>query len=107
MRHNRTVTNGKWGVSVETSSQARGATLNVYQLLAGRRWPQSMFRYGQLNGKVFATSEEAFAAALEYGYCKTYSRNTCSFVQSRAARRRGYAAREDYRYENAAKRGGK
>ena len=101
----RTCTNGHWGVSYETSSETRGVKINVYR---HREYPAGVTRngwrftiqYGQLNGLVVANDVEARDLALTYGYLQTYSRNSCRFVMSRAARRRGFTT-DDYRYHHA------
>src|SRR5690242_4246522 len=63
----RTCTNGKWGVSFETGSDRPGVKLNVYRHFkrpcrrTGLRWTSL---YGQLDGTMYETQDDACAAAL-------------------------------------------
>ena len=45
-----------------------------------------------VNGRRVLTTRERYC--LEHGYLKWYGRNTCKFVMSRAARRRGMTTPE-------------
>jgi len=90
----RTCANDRWNVSTTRSTGVEGYKLSVSihhdrELFADgkHRWQR-----GEGDGIVFATSDEAWAYALEHGYTKRYSRNLTGFKQSRAARKRGYVA---------------
>lgn len=56
-------------------------------ILKSGRW--AMMRHS-LYGRTVSTYEEARKLGIEAGILHYYGRNTCGFVQSRAARRRGY-----------------
>ena len=69
-----TVTQDNWGVSVH--SHAGEHILHVYR---NYEFPDRVgtmehtkFAYGDAHGKIFKSTEDAFAYALEHGYCKHY-----------------------------------
>jgi hypothetical protein len=81
MKTQSTVTWGNWSVSVTTGSRSDGAVLSVVRhydpsTARGRAMGVNRYKmaYGELNGVRFATSEEAWAAALARGYIQTYRR---------------------------------
>lgn len=90
-----TVTHDGWSVSVTTGSRINGAILNVCKQTpraagprrdaTGRVIPLSMihFRYGQDNGKVFPSSDAAFAYALERGYLTQFVAPWCRHCRVR------------------------
>ena len=84
---NTTVTNTAWGVSQTSTCGVEGATLNIYHHVRGKDG-RTLWRNGDLN-ELKGNKDELWARALEHGYLKRYGRNTCGFVMSRAARRRG------------------
>ena len=94
IRNNRTVTNGPWGVSTSSGYGIAGSKLSVCRLLDGKLFADGRFRFlrGQLDGMMFADKfgDDYQRICLTYGYLKMYGRNTCNFVMSRAARKRGY-----------------
>jgi hypothetical protein len=107
----RTVTNGPWGFSsTHTSDAPHVNTINVYRIHEASRFKDRQFRvqYGQLNGTMVggnynARNAEIDRLGLMYGYLKPYSRNTCEFVMSRAARRRGHVTTNWMYLERAAR----
>lgn len=108
-KRNKTVTNGPWGVSATSGSGINGEQLNVYRYLDGKIFKDGKLRFlhGQLDGMNFERySEERIELCLTYGYLKRYGRNTCKFVMSRAARKRGIKT-TDGMYLRDASRAGK
>lgn len=99
-------TNGPWGFSTMSGCGIKGYEMHPAIMRSGKLFKDGQFRFqkGQLYGKVVATREEADRLSLEYGYTHLYGRNTCKFVMSRAARKRGYTT-EDRMYNDRAKRG--
>lgn len=103
-RKNTTVTRGRWGWGTQhpVSDTQSGYALHPSYFYDGtggkpdirrvvgscRDFP--LMRRGDLYGMVVSTYEEATAIGLLHGYIKLYGRNTIKFVQSRAARKRGY-----------------
>lgn len=70
----QTVTSQNWSASCTTGGLIHGAILNV------RRYPQGTSgksQKGDLDGKVFKNSDEAFAVALERGYTQRYVQAWC------------------------------
>lgn len=61
---------------------------------------RKVYQRGQLDGVQAANRDAAWTMGLLYGYLQPYSRNTCGFVMSRAARRRGVKT-TDWRYLSA------
>jgi hypothetical protein len=104
--NNKTVTNG-WGVSQTTGSDIQGAILNVYKCHDGSKFKDGKFRmqYASLNGMTFPTRfDNGYdKVCLEHGFLKLYGRNTCKFIMSRAARKRGYTT-TDWMYLGRVKR---
>lgn len=99
-KHQPTVTATAFGVSTTSGTGIKGAVLNIYRHhdAPDRRAiglvPYFRSQHGDLDGVVYPSVEAANQAALEHGYTRYYSRNLCKFVQSRAARRRGYVCRD-------------
>ncbi len=99
---NKPVTNRPWGCSSSwgygVGRECIDEQLNVYRLI--ERMPDGTpfkdgskvkFLHGQLDGMMFKRDDpQRVRLCLLYGYLKPYGRNTCSFVMSRAARKRGY-----------------
>ena len=81
MAYIKTVTQGNWGVSVTTGGNIMGAVLHVYQWVKrganGEIMPDSKMRRGDAYGKVFDTTEQAYAFALEHGYLQEFRRGVC------------------------------
>jgi hypothetical protein len=69
----KTVTQGDWCVSVETSSAYAGATLRVHK----RDWFKGQPRRGEGYGRHFSSSEAAWAFALEHGYIEVWRKGWC------------------------------
>lgn len=88
------------GFSTTSGSDIKGYIINVYKHIEGRKFghPHGMMRYYQLNGRVVETSAEATQLGLLYGVLHYYGRNTCRFVMSRAARKRGIKTRDIQRH---------
>ncbi len=78
---NYTTQRYRWGVSVTTSSSFEGARLNVYTLLNGRVVGAGC------DGRMFASSAQAFAFALEHGFLRTYHSRPNGFVWLRLPKR--------------------
>lgn len=57
-------------MSVISGSHEPGFTLSIYRMLPGK----GKFIYGEGNGKVFKTSDEASAWALSHGHTQIYYR---------------------------------
>jgi hypothetical protein len=106
-KNNRTVTNGHWGVSTTSGSDIQGSILNVYRCIDGSKFKDGKFRiqYASLNGMNFPERFDSGydRICLEHGFLKLYGRNTCKFVMSRAARKRGYKT-TDWMYLGRVKR---
>lgn len=66
----RTVTQGKWSVSVTTGGLIEGAVLNVTR--HDRKTTKSYWGKGDADGRQFATSDEAWQYAYEHGYVVEY-----------------------------------
>jgi len=105
-KKNPVVTRGPWGFSSTSGTGIDGAILHVHRFprpanMTAAGWRPLMMR-GQLDGmRVTGGYDERNAKldalGLEYGYLARYGRNTCKFVMSRAARRRGFTT-NDYGY---------
>lgn len=98
-KRNPVVTRGPWGFSSTSGTGIDGAILNVYRF---PRPDRMLMMRGQLDGmRIVGTYDERNAKldalGLEYGYLSRYGRNTCKFVMSRAARRRGFTT-QDWAY---------
>lgn len=97
-KRNVIVTRGPWGYGNISGSGIKGYRINPHRFFRtpdgkdirgkdGRPLPALQ---GTLNGVTVATLKEARELGLVYGYTKYYGRNTCGFVMSKAARKRGY-----------------
>jgi hypothetical protein len=86
------VTRPPWNFGTESGSGIRGHLLQPFRLREGKLFKDGKHRVqkGQLWGLAVRDSQVADTLALLYGYVQKYSRNSTHFVQSRAARRRGY-----------------
>jgi len=62
----------------------------------------TFFARGPLYGKIIP-KEDYDKLAREHGFTSAYSRNTCKFVMSRAARKRGYTT-DDWMYNSKKER---
>jgi hypothetical protein len=84
-----TVTRGSWTVTLADVHE--GVEIGVYQAHAARHFKDRQYRiqYGELNGLVVGSREQAEAICLTRGYLKPYTRNNHVFVMSRTARKRG------------------
>lgn len=83
------VTRGPWGFSTTNGSEIDGYQINVYRFPNAPKSYRKMMT-GQINGIIVKTREEAGRLGMVYGFLQHYSRNSCRFVMSRAARKRGY-----------------
>lgn len=80
LRRHETVTWGRWCVSTcsPPMNAEKGASLSVFILRGSGRLDLplsqggSKFQYGEGHGKLFNSSDEAFAWALERGYLQRY-----------------------------------
>ncbi len=72
MKTRQTVTQGNWSVSTMTGYGINGARLNVTQWHPNSFTKNAKQRKGDADGKLFPSSDEAFAYALDHGYCKYY-----------------------------------
>jgi hypothetical protein len=73
----------------------------IYRNINGVEYPKSYHIHSPEYGMIM-TIEEANALNRERGYSVPYGRNVCNFVQSRAARKRGYSPQGigKHMYEN-------
>lgn len=115
-KRNTTVTRGPWNCGGMSGSGIEGYILQPFRMREGFQPTETChmtvrFQKGQLHGySVTGTYDERRAEAqrleLLYGYAQYYGRNTCGFVMSRAARKRGYKT-TDGMYNRAVARNGK
>ncbi len=80
------VTNFGWSVSSTTGTDIKGAVLNVYKhrgvkVVNGNQMCRC--QNGELNGKRFASSDEAHAAAEAHGYTVRATNRPTSFIHLR------------------------
>lgn len=93
---NRNVTNSPWNSGGMFGHAGNNYEMQPFRLIEGHRFKDGVMRfmYGQLHGKMFPMVEGYHKEVEDlfrlYGYSKYYGRNTCKFVMSRAARKRGY-----------------
>jgi hypothetical protein len=113
-KRNTTVTRGPWNYGGCLDHRSGIYTLQPFRVRhrdpALDRLGSSAFgsitQRGQLYGHQItadydARNAESTRLGLLYGYIQRYGRNTCRFVQSRAARRRGHRT-DDRMYNRAA-----
>lgn len=75
-RERKTVTQGKWSVSVTTGTGIRGAILNVKRHFEPKRDGVSKYimAKGDADGMLFPTTEAASEYAFEHGYTQEWIR---------------------------------
>jgi hypothetical protein len=103
-----------FGTSYGPHPEVDGVVLNVfrrYERRVSKKDGLPLMAHGDVHGLVVKDQDEADRIALERGLLKRYGRNTCKFVQSRAARKRGHVTDDFFfkiRVENSiARRAGK
>lgn len=97
-KRNPTTTRLPWFSSSMSGSDIDGHILHPCRHFEGHMFKDGRFRLfkGQLYGvSVLRVDYDKDHAEIRrlfllYGYCQWYSRNSCGFVMSRAARKRGY-----------------
>jgi len=82
----------------------RGYQISTAKFLTRATKKGTWMRPGQLDGKLVGSQSEADRLGVLHGILVRHGRNSGSFVQSRAARKRGYVA-TDWRYLRNAARG--
>lgn len=92
-KRNTTVTRGPWNYG--GMSGPDGHFIQPFRIRRENGERNAPIQHGQLYGhRLTGTYDERYAEAnrlgLLYGYTQYYGRNTCGFVMSRAARKRGY-----------------
>lgn len=113
-KKNVTTTRGPWGYGSTSGHGINGHKINPHRFfhdangnyVKGSDGKPVGYLRGTLAGVTVATREEVEKLGLLYGYTNYYGRNSCGFVMSRAARKRGYTT-TDGMYNRAVKRGGK
>lgn len=94
--NNSLVTRSPWDCGGSSGYGIDGYEMQPFRIIEGSNFKDGKFRimYGQLyglripmDGNHHKISDDLF---LLYGYGKRYSRNSCKFVMSRAARKRGH-----------------
>lgn len=106
-KNNPTVTRGPWNYGSMSGSGIDGSIVQPVRFWDSGR-PRPMLKgqlYGlRVTGDYDARHAEIDRLGLLYGYTQRYGRNTCGFVQSRAARRRGYKTADRLYLDRAAHR---
>lgn len=106
---NSLVTRSPWNCGGLFGNDIDGYEMQPFRIIEGSNFKDGKFRimHGQLyglripmDGNHHKIADDLF---LLYGYGAKYSRNSCKFVMSRAARKRGHKT-SDWMYNSGVKR---